>query len=237
MNDRCGCVCTYIHTYIYASIYDTHTPFIYRELSEQAWAALEAAEQAYEVALIAKHARFAVVDFTVTKALNKLGKLEPWCVVKIYVEIYIACICRWMCVHVHIHVNPHPPFLTSKTTKRLHPHNHTTPNKKRLAARLAHFGSDPLAGCASVAEAERRLGAHEAFKGQVDVYAALLAECQRLLFAEADAAAASEHKDIMAAAEAEHALVAPTKARVAAAAGRLEEVGGGNIRVDGHAYL
>jgi hypothetical protein len=41
---------------------------------------MEAAEQAYERALIEKHARFAVVDFALTKAENKLAKLEPWCV-------------------------------------------------------------------------------------------------------------------------------------------------------------
>lgn len=41
---------------------------------------MEAAEQAYERGLIEKHQRFAVVDFALTKAGNKLAKLEPWCV-------------------------------------------------------------------------------------------------------------------------------------------------------------
>lgn len=50
----------------------------------------------------------------------------------------------------------------------------------------------------------------------MDAYAALLAEGEKLL-----------QQDILAAAEAEeHALVAPTRARVAAARGRLEEVWG-----------
>lgn len=41
---------------------------------------MEATEQAYERSLIEKHQRFAVVDFALTKAGNKLAKLEPWSV-------------------------------------------------------------------------------------------------------------------------------------------------------------
>jgi hypothetical protein len=49
------------------------------ELSEKGmwevdWPALEAAEQAYEQALIEKFARFRVIDFSISKIENKLGE-------------------------------------------------------------------------------------------------------------------------------------------------------------------
>ncbi len=49
-----------------------------KELWEKDWPALEAAEGAYEKALIEKYGRFSVIDFALTKIQNKLSKLEPW---------------------------------------------------------------------------------------------------------------------------------------------------------------
>jgi len=39
---------------------------------------LDAAESAYENALLAKYQKFQVIDFAVSKVENKLAKVEPW---------------------------------------------------------------------------------------------------------------------------------------------------------------
>lgn len=49
-----------------------------KTLWDKEWPSLEAAESAYEEALLAKYQRFQIIDFSVSKVENKLGKLEPW---------------------------------------------------------------------------------------------------------------------------------------------------------------